>query len=403
MHKSFLPGLILFAVGALVSLHAQTPAAPAAPADSMQPGQIIAAKVTGSVTMSVNGAAAVKLNNNDPVPEHATVNTEDDASVVLVFSNGATTQLGAGTQLVIDQFLQDPFSAAIKVADLDGEPTRSRTKLKLTHGELVGNVKHLKHDQGSTFVVDTPVGAAGIRGTTFRIVFRPNGTGLAFFSLSTVEGNVNFQNPGANGGGTGGTGTGTGGGTDPNGGGGTAGGGTAGGTGGTAGGTGTSGGTGGLAVTGGQEVVVTINVTTNPTTGVVTLSAPVVVANTTNISAATLQAVTQQAVAIVTTASAVTFTPTLPAGGTGSGTGGTGTGGTGTGGTGTGGTGGTGTGDTGAGTGSGGSSPSGNNSGTGTGSGGSGTGSSTNFTTTNKPPTATSSTPVLTSGDGRSG
>ena len=39
---------------------------------------------------------------------------------------------------------------------------------------------------GASFEIDSAPG----RGTTFRIVFRPDGTGKAFFSLTTVEGNV---------------------------------------------------------------------------------------------------------------------------------------------------------------------------------------------------------------------
>jgi hypothetical protein len=73
---------------------------------------------------------------------------------------------------------------------MTAEPSTSRTKLNLSRGELVGNVKKLNYDAGSSFNIQTPVGAAGIRGTTFRIVFRPDGTGKAFFSLTTVEGNV---------------------------------------------------------------------------------------------------------------------------------------------------------------------------------------------------------------------
>jgi hypothetical protein len=54
-------------------------------------------------------------------------------------------------------------------------------------------VKHLNIDGGSYFNIKTPVGAAGIRGTTFRIVFRPTSDGKAFnFTLSTAEGVVQF-------------------------------------------------------------------------------------------------------------------------------------------------------------------------------------------------------------------
>ena len=110
---------------------------------------------------------------------------------MLVFSNGSTVNLAQDSHLAIDQFLQDPFGQEIKVADLKGEPSTSHTKLNLTYGELVGNVKKLKGD--SSFLVQTPVGAAGIRGTTFMITYRPSGTGQAFFSLSTASGDIIFQ------------------------------------------------------------------------------------------------------------------------------------------------------------------------------------------------------------------
>src|SRR5690606_15609751 len=117
------------------------------------------------------------------------------ASVVLVFSNGASLNVGAESTLSIDEFLQDPFAEEVSVAELTEEPTSSTTRVRLTRGELVGNVKTLKHEQGSSFIVNTPVGAAGIRGTTFRIVFRPDASGRVFFTLSTAEGNVLFEAP----------------------------------------------------------------------------------------------------------------------------------------------------------------------------------------------------------------
>jgi hypothetical protein len=59
---------------------------------------------------------------------------------------------------------------------------------------MVGNVKTLNRAAGSNFSVSTPAGAAGIRGTTFRIVYRPTGDGQAFnFELSTSEGVVLFE------------------------------------------------------------------------------------------------------------------------------------------------------------------------------------------------------------------
>jgi len=54
-------------------------------------------------------------------------------------------------------------------------------------------VKKLNKAKGSNFNIKTPVGAAGIRGTTFRLVFTPAADGqTSNFTLSTAEGLVLF-------------------------------------------------------------------------------------------------------------------------------------------------------------------------------------------------------------------
>ncbi|MFM9081245.1 MAG: FecR domain-containing protein [Opitutaceae bacterium] len=183
----FLLPLLACAFVGLPSASAQAPAGGRLP-----PGVVLVAKVEGRVEMTVNGqttALAVDMQ----IPQAAKVVTFADAATVLVFSNGATTRLGADTELVLEEFLQDPFGATVKVSELQEEPSTSVTSLRLNRGELVGDVKKLKYGQGSSFTINTPVGAAGIRGTTFRIVFRPSGSGQAFFSLTTATGNVVFQ------------------------------------------------------------------------------------------------------------------------------------------------------------------------------------------------------------------
>lgn len=196
MHNRYLSWLFLGAALALISLRAQAPGSPIAGGAE----QVLAARVTGLVQMTVGGQTS-SVKTEDRVPTSAKIVTAKDASIVLVFSNGATTQLGSDTELVIEEFLQDPFASTVRMADLAEEPSRSRTRLALNRGELVGNVKKLKHAEGSSYTVVTPVGAAGIRGTTFRIVFRPVAVGQAFgaipqqteFSLVTLEGDVSFQ------------------------------------------------------------------------------------------------------------------------------------------------------------------------------------------------------------------
>jgi hypothetical protein len=174
----------VFAMGLALSVYGQGAPAPL--------GQIKAVRVVGDVkVLRGPGDTTIALHDNDAVTQGDVVLTAKDSSVVLVFSNGSTVNLAQDSRLAIDQFLQDPFGQEVKLADLKEEPSASHTKLNLTYGELVGNVKKLKGD--SSFLVQTPVGAAGIRGTTFLLTYRPSGTGQAFFSLSTASGEIIFQ------------------------------------------------------------------------------------------------------------------------------------------------------------------------------------------------------------------
>lgn len=181
--------VLRFLLGALIALalsvdgSAQTAA-----------GVIKVARVQGEVTKLVAGVA-VPIKNGDRVTESDTVVTGPTGGVVLVFANGSSVKLGASSKLNIEEFKMDPLAADIKATDIkDREPTVSKTNLMLIEGELVGEVKQLNRAGGSYYNIRTPVGAAGIRGTIFRIVFRPTGDGRAFtFQLSTAEGVILFE------------------------------------------------------------------------------------------------------------------------------------------------------------------------------------------------------------------
>jgi hypothetical protein len=230
-------------------------------------GVIKAARVTGEVT-KISGGNSVQLKNGDTLTENDAIKTGTNGGVVLVFMNGSTIKLGPTSHLRIDEFKMDPLGADINVANLKTEPSVSKTRLQLTEGELVGNVKTLNRAQGSEYSIRTPVGAAGIRGTTFRIVYRPTSDGKAFtFQLSTAEGVVLFE----------GTAT-------------------------TA--------ASGIEVSGDQEIVVTATV--DPTTGAITVSAP---ESASPISAEAAQSLQTATAEIVQTQQQTVFTPADQQGG----------------------------------------------------------------------------------------
>lgn len=193
--RSFLLWVVLVLVAATGGM-AQTAATTPAPA-SMVVGAIKAANVRGSVKrVNLIDQTESPLQNGDTlIQSNAIVTGPGDSSAILVFANGATVKVGNDSRLEIKEFLIDPLQVDIaNVAALTHEPTASRTNLRLEFGEMVGNVKTLNRAAGSTFSVSTPAGAAGIRGTIFRIVYRPAGNGQAFnYQLSTSEGIVLFE------------------------------------------------------------------------------------------------------------------------------------------------------------------------------------------------------------------
>ncbi|MDQ5980272.1 MAG: FecR protein [Verrucomicrobiota bacterium] len=150
-------------------------------------GQIKAARVQGDVQKISDAGTAVSLKDGDAVVQTDSIATGKGASVVLVFSNGSSVRLGSESRMRIDEFLADPLDAPINAADKI-EPKRSKTTLNLSYGEMVGDVKKL--NSSSSYSIKTPVGAAGIRGTIYRIVFRPSSDGKAFFQIQTAEGLV---------------------------------------------------------------------------------------------------------------------------------------------------------------------------------------------------------------------
>jgi hypothetical protein len=175
---------VIFACGLLLTATAQTAA-----------GMIKVGKVQGeALRVFADGRPAQQLKPGDMLTESDTITTGKESLAVLVFMNGSSVKVGADSKLRIEEFKMDPLGEDISAAKLDREPSKSKTTLDLQFGEMVGDVKKLNYEAGSSFKIKTPVGAAGIRGTTFRIVFRPTGDGRTFtFQLATAEGNVAFE------------------------------------------------------------------------------------------------------------------------------------------------------------------------------------------------------------------
>lgn len=155
-------------------------------------GMIKVAKIVGEVSVTdVSTSLKTKVALNSLVFEGQVVETGANSSVVLVLSNGAIVNLKADSRLEVSQFLQNPFGSAFKIRDAMREPSTSVTKLSLRKGEIVSQVKKLNREAGSSFTVETPVGAAGIRGTAFNLSYFPAAS-VGRFALSMAEGLIRF-------------------------------------------------------------------------------------------------------------------------------------------------------------------------------------------------------------------
>jgi len=155
---------------------ASAPASAAAPAakDNQPRGYIAVMRVTGEAYVFQAGdTLRFALRAGSLVNAGQQIATGPKANVMLAFSNGATVTIGENAVIAVDEFTQAPFSEMFKMAETTKEPSISKTRLNLVRGEVLANVKKLNTNEGSFFEVKTPIGIAGIRGTTFEISYFP--------------------------------------------------------------------------------------------------------------------------------------------------------------------------------------------------------------------------------------
>jgi hypothetical protein len=167
---------------------------PSSLAAEMLVGNIRVIKVTGSSAQLLSSAGQkTTLKEGMFIQQGSKILTGGDSSVSLVFENGSSVQVEPSSQFSIDQFVQDPFNNQnLDYKNIEQSPTRSVTKLSISEGEMIFDVA--KQKSGSTFDISTPVGVAGIRGTSGSAGSRGFGlvTGSASFSPSGGS-TINFS------------------------------------------------------------------------------------------------------------------------------------------------------------------------------------------------------------------
>jgi hypothetical protein len=136
---------------------------------TMNLGNIRVVKVEGRDAKLVDASGQTStLKEGAFIRQGAKIQTGKEASVVLLFDNGTTVNIKPETEFAVEKFAQDPFDAnGVDYQTLKSEPSSSVTRLNVPEGTIVLDIAKLKKD--SSFQIATPVGSAGIRGTSLGI------------------------------------------------------------------------------------------------------------------------------------------------------------------------------------------------------------------------------------------
>jgi hypothetical protein len=113
--------------------------------------------------------------------EGTLIETKNNSSDALVFSNGTALLVGANTRFEVKKFLQEPFTPNRN--DLDVEPSISQTAIKVSQGSI--GVCTARLVAGSSMVYTTPHCTINIRGHKVMIEVDANET-----RVSLLEGDV---------------------------------------------------------------------------------------------------------------------------------------------------------------------------------------------------------------------
>ena len=135
-----------------------------------------------------------KVMEGDILPTGTQIKVGAESEAILLFSNGTITTIGANTQVSVRKFLQEGFAnSEKKVSALNEEVSSSILLLDLQVGDLVVDVRKLK--KKSNFEITSPLGVAGIRGTSFRLSASRDSTKLSVLTgLVGFVSNENKQN-----------------------------------------------------------------------------------------------------------------------------------------------------------------------------------------------------------------
>ena len=166
-------------------------------------GTVIICSVEGEVSsLSIEEEFRVTLDVSSvgkKLEEKSIVETGDNGTASILFSNGALITIKPGSRFYLRKFSQKAFKKdnELKPSELEEEPSLSELLCHLDFGNLV--VKAPKLNKGSSMNISSPLGTAGIRGTMFQLVAVRNPvTGDITGGVNLISGDISYTDVGGN-------------------------------------------------------------------------------------------------------------------------------------------------------------------------------------------------------------
>ena len=162
---------------------------------------VIVVAIEGDVsTISIKEDFKVSLDASSvgkKIDANSVILTGKSASASLLFSNGVLITIKSGSRFFLKKYSQKNFkdTSNSKPSELEEEPSQSELLAHLDFGDLI--VKAPKLNKGSSMLVTSPLGVAGIRGTMFQLVAVRNPlTGDITGGVNLISGDISFTDVG---------------------------------------------------------------------------------------------------------------------------------------------------------------------------------------------------------------
>jgi hypothetical protein len=164
---------------------------------------VIIASINGEVSsFSIEDEFSITLDSSSvgkKLEEKSILVTGKNGNACLLFSNGALITIESGSRFYLRRFEQKNFTVDHNAnpSQIEVEPSQSQLLAHLDFGNLI--VKAPKLNKGSSMVLSSPLGTAGIRGTMFQLVAVRNPvTGDITGGVNLISGDISFTDVGGN-------------------------------------------------------------------------------------------------------------------------------------------------------------------------------------------------------------